>query len=73
MRITGAFLVNFSHLKRHTISFGLLDPLGQYGEEGVMIFFVISGAVIAYVAATPPGNARWRLIRSLAWRGCGRL
>ena len=48
-RVTAAFAVFFSHFKRESISYGLLKPLGMFGEEGVVIFFVISGVVIAYV------------------------
>jgi peptidoglycan/LPS O-acetylase OafA/YrhL len=52
MRVLAAVAVYFSHIKRHTISYGIFDPVGQFGDEGVVIFFVISGIVIAHVAAT---------------------
>ena len=42
-----ALLVYFFTSKRPPISFSLLDPLGQYSEEGVMIFFIAIRAVIA--------------------------
>jgi peptidoglycan/LPS O-acetylase OafA/YrhL len=49
-RILAAVAVFLVHAKRASITFGFLAPFGQFGEEAVAIFFVISGVVIAYVA-----------------------
>jgi peptidoglycan/LPS O-acetylase OafA/YrhL len=52
LRILAAAAVFLSHLTRDTLSThnSLVLAIGQYGQEGVAIFFVISGLVIAFVA-----------------------
>ena len=66
MRILAAVSVFLNHLKRDSITGGFLKPLGVYGTEGVVLFFVISGVVIAHVAATREGGARSYGIARLA-------
>jgi peptidoglycan/LPS O-acetylase OafA/YrhL len=52
LRILAAGAVFLSHITRDTLSThnSLILAIGQYGQEGVAIFFVISGLVIAFVA-----------------------
>jgi peptidoglycan/LPS O-acetylase OafA/YrhL len=52
LRICAAVAVFFSHVKRDGLSANnsVMLFLGQFGQEGVAIFFVISGIVIAFVA-----------------------
>lgn len=52
VRLLAAVLVLLTHLAYGRFSGGLLQPLRTYGNDGVMIFFVMSGFVIAHVAAT---------------------
>ena len=54
VRIAAVILVFLSHAKRPDFGSNstLLATLGQYGQEGVALFFVISGVVIAHVATT---------------------
>jgi peptidoglycan/LPS O-acetylase OafA/YrhL len=54
VRVFAVLLVFLSHAKRPGLGGNsvLLDTLGQYGQGGVAFFFVISGLVIAHVAAT---------------------
>lgn len=70
IRIFAALAVLFSHLKRDSFSGGnsLVLFLAQFGQEGVSIFFVISGIVIAYVA-----RHRDRDMRSFFVARLGRL
>lgn len=49
MRILAALAVYLSHEKREAITYGFLKPLSVFGEDGVVLFFVISGVVIAHV------------------------
>src|SRR6266851_3901794 len=48
-RILAAVAVFIHNAKKESITSGFLSPLGQFGDEAVIIFFVISGIVIAYV------------------------
>src|SRR5216684_7017015 len=48
-RILAASAVFVHNAKKESITSGFLSPLGQFGDEAVIIFFVISGIVIAYV------------------------
>lgn len=50
MRVTAATIVMLSHLSWYKISGGFLWPLQPYGHSAVVIFFVLSGFVIAYTA-----------------------
>lgn len=45
-------LVFFSHAQMERLGAGWVAPLGEYGREAVMIFFVLSGYVIAHVTST---------------------
>lgn len=51
VRFLAALLVFVHHLAYDRLTGGSLGPLGMFGEDAVMIFFVLSGYVIAYVAA----------------------
>jgi peptidoglycan/LPS O-acetylase OafA/YrhL len=58
VRLSAAVLVYFSHVNRPW----LLDewlPLGEYGPSSVVVFFVLSGFVIAYVTDTRERD--WRV------------
>jgi len=56
-RILAALAVFIHNAKKESITSGFLSPLGQFGDEAVVIFFVISGVVIAYVAQRRENNA----------------
>ncbi len=51
VRFGAALVVVFTHLAYLRFSGGLLTPLRTYGNDAVMIFFVLSGYVIAYTVA----------------------
>lgn len=51
VRFTAAFLVFISHSNRRLISETII-PASSYGHSAVIIFFVLSGFVIAYVTST---------------------
>lgn len=51
VRLLAAVAVLLTHLAYPRFSGGLLLPLRTYGNDAVMIFFVLSGYVIAYTAA----------------------
>jgi len=70
LRILAAAAVFLSHITRDTLSthHSLILSMGQYGQEGVAIFFVISGLVIAFVA-----NEKERDFRSYIVARLGRL
>ncbi len=48
-RVLAAVAVFIHNAKKESITSGFLSPFGQFGDEAVIIFFVISGIVIAYV------------------------
>lgn len=50
VRFSAALVVVLTHLAYPRFSGGLLLPLRTYGNDAVMIFFVLSGYVIAYTA-----------------------
>jgi peptidoglycan/LPS O-acetylase OafA/YrhL len=50
LRVIAAFLVLFAHLSDPTITEGEITAPNQIGYSAVMIFFVLSGYVISYVA-----------------------
>lgn len=52
VRFLAAVAVLITHLAYPRFSGGLLLPWRTYGNDAVMIFFVLSGYVIAYTAAT---------------------
>lgn len=60
LRIAAALVVFLSHLNRNSLSGGnqFVLMLTQYGQEGVAMFFVISGVVIAYVAKNRESDLR---------------
>lgn len=51
VRFGAALVVVLTHLAYLRFSGGLLTPLRTYGNDAVMIFFVLSGYVIAYTVA----------------------
>ena len=51
-RFTAALLVFSNHAQLPELNGEWLTPLGAFGREAVIIFFVLSGYVIAFVAAT---------------------
>lgn len=51
VRFAAALMVFIHHLAYERLTGGSLSPMGVFGEDAVMIFFVLSGYVIAYVAA----------------------
>ena len=67
LRILAALAVFFSHITRESLSAGnpVIRFLGQFGQEGVAIFFVISGMVIAYVARERDHDFRSYLVARL--------
>lgn len=50
-RIGASALVFLAHARYSRFTNGWLDPIGAYGLEAVMLFFVLSGIVIAYVVS----------------------
>ena len=50
VRFTAALFVFFFHAKDAKYNATWLEPVGWYGNDAVMIFFVLSGFVIAFVA-----------------------
>lgn len=56
-RFGAALAVLFCHISGKRLTGGLLWQLGPYGSEAVTVFFVLSGYVIAYVAATREKNS----------------
>ena len=52
VRLGAAVTVLLTHLAYTRFSGGLLAPLRTYGNDLVMVFFVLSGYVIAHTAAT---------------------
>lgn len=50
VRFTAALLVFFFHANDPKFHATFLDPVGQFGRDAVMAFFVLSGFVISYVA-----------------------
>ena len=52
VRLFAALLVFFFHAKLTKFDGAWLKDIGSYGHDAVMIFFVISGYVIAYITVT---------------------
>jgi peptidoglycan/LPS O-acetylase OafA/YrhL len=67
-RILAATLVFFDHACAHAMSGGFLWRLAGYGQDGVLLFFVLSGFIIGYVVDTRETD--WR---SYAAARCGRI
>lgn len=67
LRIFAAVAVFFSHITRDSLSGGnsVVRFLGQFGQEGVAIFFVISGVVIAFVASEKERDFRSYVVARL--------
>jgi len=65
-RLFAALVVVLTHLAYPRFSGGLLLPLRTYGNDAVMIFFVLSGYVIAYTAATRDRELRTYAVNRLA-------
>jgi peptidoglycan/LPS O-acetylase OafA/YrhL len=67
LRIFAAVAVFFSHITRESLSANnpVILILGQFGQEGVSMFFVISGIVIAFVAHEKEGNFRTYVVARL--------
>jgi peptidoglycan/LPS O-acetylase OafA/YrhL len=52
MRVGAALLVLFGHASHEKLSGGLFWQLGHAGHVAVLVFFVLSGFIISYVAHT---------------------
>jgi peptidoglycan/LPS O-acetylase OafA/YrhL len=67
LRILAALAVFFSHITRESLSANnpVILFLGQFGQEGVALFFVISGIVIAFVASEKEGDFRSFIVARL--------
>lgn len=63
IRLASAVVVFFHHLGRLT---GRYDVLATYGEDAVMVFFVLSGFVIAYVTHTKEQSPTTYMVSRLA-------
>ncbi len=68
VRFLAAFVVLVVHAKDERLTGGFLWQLGGYGQTAVMIFFVMSGYVIAYVV-----NERENTLNKYVLARCARL
>jgi peptidoglycan/LPS O-acetylase OafA/YrhL len=68
VRFSAALAVLLTHLAYARFSGGMLAPLRTYGNDAVMIFFVLSGYVIAFTATT-----RDRELETFVLNRCARL
>lgn len=66
VRFLAAVCVFVTHAKYHRFTNGWLDGIGRYGSDAVMIFFVLSGLVIAHVTQTKERNIESYAISRLA-------
>jgi len=66
LRIIAAALVYLSHEKRESLTGGFLRPLGSFGHEGVVIFFIVSGFVICHATTGRRDDFRGYCIARLA-------
>lgn len=66
VRLFAALAVVLTHLAYPRFSGGLLLPLRTYGNDAVMVFFVLSGYVIAFTAATRDRDVRTYAVNRLA-------
>lgn len=58
VRFVAALLVFHNHAAYARFGGYWMRPWGTFGNDGVMIFFVLSGFVIAYVSQRPDANLR---------------
>lgn len=56
VRFLAAFVVFIGHVSGQRLTGGLLWQFGPYASQAVMVFFVLSGFVIAHVTARPGGT-----------------
>ncbi len=66
LRVGAALVVLVTHLAYVELSGGMLAPWRLYGNDAVMLFFVLSGFVIAYVAEQKERDARDYALSRLA-------
>lgn len=66
LRVGAAIVVLVTHLAYVELSGGMLLPWRLVGNDAVMLFFVLSGYVIAYVADAKETDARDYLLSRLA-------
>lgn len=66
VRFSAAVLVVLTHLAYTRFSGGMLTPLRTYGNDAVMIFFVLSGYVIAHTVAQRDRDFRTYAINRFA-------
>ena len=55
-RVLAALAVFAHNAKKEVFNGGFLAPFGQFGNEAVIVFFVISGIVIAHTAESREGD-----------------
>jgi peptidoglycan/LPS O-acetylase OafA/YrhL len=58
LRFLAALIVMWSHLSGQRFSGGVLWQIGPFGQEAVLVFFVLSGFVIGFVTDIKETNAR---------------
>lgn len=58
LRLFSALIVFVHHASYDRFDGFWLQPLGRFGHEAVMVFFVLSGFVIAFITDTAEKNAR---------------
>lgn len=66
VRFLAALCVFITHAKYPRFTNGWLDGVGRYGSDAVMIFFVLSGLVIAHVTQTKERDLESYAIARLA-------
>lgn len=66
VRFLAAMCVFITHAKYNRFTNGWLDSVGRYGSDAVMIFFVLSGLVIAHVTQEKERNFESYAIARLA-------
>ena len=66
VRFSAACIVFLIHARYDRITGGVLGDLGDYGNDAVMVFFVLSGFVIAFVASTSETTLNSYLIARLS-------
>src|SRR4051812_44741075 len=58
LRFGAAFMVFISHYSDRRLSGGLFWQIGGYGRTSVLVFFVLSGFVIAWVSQDKEANLK---------------